>query len=301
VPASQPGMNEKGQTPMKTRPTIIEFAKELYRIWATERPGQLAAALAYYGMFAFAPVIFIAFWVAGFFIDQFSADLFFTRLESLFGPEVAIFIQDSVNAIAETTTGSSVITTLISVAALLLAASGLFYQLIFALNKIWGVPPPERGQTSGLIRQRLFSFLMVIGVGILFIIASLANVIFSWFGSLFDLGSSMPLLTTLSFLGLSTLAFALIYKILPEAEISWHDVWIGAFVTSVLVLLALLIFGAYLSLGNVGSAFEAAGAFAILLIGIYTIAQVFLFGAMFTRVFAEMYGSKIGESLTENS
>ena len=96
---------------MKSRPSIKEFAKELYRIWATERPGQLAAALAYYGMFAFAPVIFIAFWVAGFFIEQFSADQFFSRMESLFGAEFSIFIQDSVNAIAETTTGSSVITT----------------------------------------------------------------------------------------------------------------------------------------------------------------------------------------------
>jgi membrane protein len=285
---------------MKSRPSIVEFAKELYRIWATERPGQLAASLAYYGMFAFAPVIFIAFWVAGFFIEQFSTDLFFTRMENLFGSEVTIFIQDSVNAISETTTGSSVLTTLISVGALLLAASGLFYQLLFALNKVWGVPPPERGgQTSGLIRQRLFAFLMVIGVGLLCILASLVNVIFSWFGSLLELGASTPLLTLLGSLGIATLAFALIYKILPEAEISWRDVWIGAFVTAVLVILAAIIFGAYLSFGNVGSAFEAAGAFAVLLIGIYTIAQVFLFGAMFTRVFAEMYGSKAGEKSTD--
>ncbi|MFC1923689.1 YhjD/YihY/BrkB family envelope integrity protein, partial [Chloroflexota bacterium] len=115
----------------------------------------------------------------------------------------------------------------------------------------------------------------------------------SWFGSLFSLSPSMPVLNVLGFLGIATLAFALIYKILPEAEITWHDVWIGAIVTAILIALALFIFGAYLSRGNVGSAFEAAGAFAVLLIGIYTIAQVFLFGAMFTRVFAAMYGSKV--------
>ena len=79
---------------MKNRPSIKEFIKEVYRIWATERPGQLAAALAYYGMFAFAPVIFIAFWVAGFFIDQFSTAQFYTRMENLLGPEVTTFIQD---------------------------------------------------------------------------------------------------------------------------------------------------------------------------------------------------------------
>jgi membrane protein len=279
---------------MKTRPSLKEFAKELYRIWATERPGQLAAALAYYGMFAFAPVIFISFWVAGIFIDQLSAaNQFYIRLENLLGPEVAEMIQESVEAIASTTTGSSIIATLISVVALLLAASGLFYQLQFALNKIWGVPPPERGQTAGLIRQRLFSFLMVIGVGLMLILATLMNVVITWFGSLFSLSPSMPVLNILGFLGIATLAFALIYKILPETEITWHDVWIGAIVTAVLIALALFIFGAYLSRGNVGSAFEAAGAFAVLLIGIYTIAQVFLFGAMFTRVFAAMYGSKV--------
>ncbi|MES0359828.1 MAG: YihY/virulence factor BrkB family protein [Anaerolineales bacterium] len=279
---------------MKTRPSLKEFATELYRIWATERPGQLAAALAYYGMFAFAPVIFIAFWVAGLFIDQLSAaNQFYVRLENFLGPDVAEMIQESVEAIASTTAGSSVIATLVSVVALLLAASGLFYQLQFALNKIWGVPPPESGQTTGLIRQRLFSFLMVIGVGLMLILASVVNVVISWFGSLFSLSPSMPVLNVLGFLGIATLAFALIFKILPEAEITWRDVWIGAIVTAILIALALFIFGAYLSRGNVGSAFEAAGAFAVLLIGIYTIAQVFLFGAMFTRVFAAMYGSKV--------
>jgi membrane protein len=279
------------------KPSLKEFVQELYRIWATERPGQLAAALAYYGMFAFAPVIFIMFWVAGLFVDQLSAtDQFYTRIDTLFGPEFAKFIQDSVEAIGHSTTGSSVIATLVSIVALLMAASGLFYQLLFALNKIWGVPEPERGQTSGLIRQRLFSFLMVIGIGLLFVLGVLINVVITWFGSLFDLNPSMPVLNILGFLGLTTLAFALIYKILPEENIRWRDVWIGAFVTAILVFLAVLIFGAYLNRGNVGNAFEAAGAFAVLLIGIYTIAQVFLFGAMFTRVYSAMYGSKSKET-----
>jgi membrane protein len=117
-------------------------------------------------------------------------------------------------------------------------------------------------------------------------------VVITWFGALFELNSSMPLVNILVFLGLSTLAFALIYKILPETHIRWRDVWIGAFVTSILVALAVFLFGAYLNRGNIGNAFEAAGAFAVLLIGIYTIAQVFLFGAMFTRVYSETYGSR---------
>jgi len=285
---------------MKTRPSLKEFAQELYRIWVTERPGQLAAALAYYGMFAFAPVIFIMFWVAGLFLDQISAvDQFFARVEALFGPEVTAFIQDSVEAIGQSTSESSIIATLVSIGALLLAASGLFYQLLFALNKIWDLPVPERGQTGGMIRQRLFSFLMVIGVGFLFVAATLVNVVITWFGSLLELSPSMPILSIFVFLGLTTLAFALIYKILPEAHIRWRDVWIGALVTAILVAVALFLFGAYLNRGNIGNAFEAAGAFAVLLIGIYTIAQVFLFGAMFTRVYSEAYGSRSVEQASD--
>ncbi len=278
---------------MSESPTIKTFIKEIYNSWITDRPARLAAGLAYYGMFAFAPVIFIMFWVAGLFLDQISAaDQFFARMDSLFGSEVSVFLQDSVEAIGQSTSESSIIATLISVGALLLAASGLFYQLLFALNKIWGVPVPERGQTGGMIRQRLFSFLMVIGVGLLFVLGTLVNVVITWFGCLLELSPSMPLLSILGFLGLTTLAFALIYKILPEAHIRWRDVWIGALVTAILVAVALFLFGAYLNRGNIGNAFEAAGAFAVLLIGIYTIAQVFLFGAMFTRVYAAMYGSR---------
>ena len=286
---------------MKKKPSLKEFIQELFRIWAIERPGQLAAALAYYAMFAFAPVIFIMFWIAGLFVDQISAaDRFFARISSLFGPEISTFIQDSVQAIARSTSESSAIATLISVGALLLAASGLFYQLLFALNKIWGVPTPERGLASGMIRQRLFSFLMVIGVGLMFVLATLVNVVLTWFGSLFNLSIFTPFLTIMGFLTISTLAFALIYKVLPEAHIRWRDVWIGSLVTSILVALSLLLFGAYLNRGNVGNAFEAAGAFAVLLIGIYTITQVFLFGAMFTKIYAAMYGSKSGENTGEN-
>ena len=278
---------------MKTKPSLKEFFQKIYSIWVEERPGQLAAALAYYGMFAFAPVIFFMLWIAGLFLENISpADQFYTRLESFFGPEVTALIQDAVDALGQTTDETTILATLVSIGALLMAASGLFYQLLFALNKIWDLPEPERGQTWGMVRQRLFSFLMVIGVGLLFVLGTLVSVIITWFGSLFDLDSSMPVLNFVGFLGLATLAFALIFKILPETHIRWRDVWIGAFVTSILVTLAVLLFGAYLNLGNIGSAFEAAGAFAVLLIGIYTIAQVFLFGAMFTRVYSEVYGSR---------
>mgnify|MGYP001137684779 CR=1 FL=1 len=138
---------------MNKSPTLLDFVKELYRIWVAERPNQLAAALAYYGVFAFAPVIFIAFAVAGVFIDELAmTHQVFEQIGNVLGPEAAQLLQGTVETISQTTSGGSLLTSLISFLALLLAASGLFFQLQYALNTIWKVPPPAKGETLVLIR-----------------------------------------------------------------------------------------------------------------------------------------------------
>ena len=108
-------------------------------------------------------MIFIALAVAGIFIDELNAATqFFNRLENALGPETAQYIQSTVENITQTTFGGSVLTTIISFIALLLAASGLFFQLQFALNSVWKIPPAEKGETSSFLKKRLFSFVMVI-------------------------------------------------------------------------------------------------------------------------------------------
>ena len=278
---------------MNKSPTLLDFVKELYRIWVAERPSQLAAALAYYGVFSFAPVIFIAFAVAGVFIDELAMiHQVFERIGNVLGPEAAQLLQDNVETISQTTSGGSPLISLISFLALLFAASGLFFQLQYALNTIWNVPPPAKGETLVLIRQRLFSFVMAIGVGLLLVITTLVNVLLAWFGSFIPIERSVPISNLVALMGLITLSFALIYKVLPDVDIAWRDVWIGAAVTALLVTLGGLLVGLYLGSGRIGSALEAAGTFAVILIGIYYIAQIFLFGAVFTRVYASMFGSK---------
>lgn len=279
---------------MSNSPTVLDFIKELYRIWITERPNILAAALAYFGMFSFAPAIFIAFTVAGFFVDELAvADQVFRQLENILGPDMAQYIQNTVYAVSQpATTGSSFLISAIGFVALLLAASGLFFQLQYALNVIWKVPPPTKDSTLAFLRQRLFSFVMVIGVGLLLVLATLAHIILAWFASTFPMVSSVPFLNTLLFLGLVTFAVALLYKVLPDVDVAWRDVWLGAGVTAVLVTLGGWLVGIYLTSSGYGSAFEAAGAIAVILIGIYFISQLFLFGSVFTRVYASMFGSK---------
>jgi membrane protein len=281
---------------MKKLSVILPFIKEVYQIWMIKRPTQLAAALAYYGVFSFAPVIYIAFLLAGFFINEtFAAERFYTRLESVFGEELANFIQNAVIAISNTSSGSSIFLSIISFLALFFAASGIFFQLQYALNTIWQKSISSQQVTQAFLKQRLFSFLMVIGLGLLVIIVTAVNLVFMWFGSIIEVFlPSTKWLTFFNFVvltGVIILSIAFMYKVLPDVTITWRDVLPGSLITTLLIILGGLLFGLYFRFGGIGSAFEAAGAFAVLLIAIYTFAQIFLFGAVFTRVYTERYGS----------
>ena len=126
-------------------PTARRFLKDLFQAWGAGRSPQGAAALAYYSMFSFAPILFIALSVAGIFLDELmAAQELVTRLEHTFGPEVTLFILDVMSTVSQAVTGGSLLASLIGFVALLFAASGLFAQLQYSLNTIWGVPPLRR-------------------------------------------------------------------------------------------------------------------------------------------------------------
>ena len=177
--------------------------------------------------------------------------------------------------------------------ALFLAASMLFFQLQYALNTIWKVPPPKQGTTLALVKNRLLAFAMVVGIAVLIIASAMLSMISSFFYSIVNLDNPLRLFNTLGAIGLLTISFALIYKILPEVEIRWRDVWIGSAVTAVLIVIGVWLLSLYLKSAKVTSALEVAGTVAVLLITFYILAQIFLFGAVFTRVYASMFGTKI--------
>ena len=278
--------------------SLRDFIREIYQIWITEKPNQLAAALAYFGMFSFAAVIYIAFLLAGIFINEAAAaEQFYTRIEAVLGTETASFIQDSVSAISAANEGGSLIISAISLISLLLAAMGLFLQLKYVLNRIWGVPLVQRGKKLAIIRQRFFAFIMVIALGLLVVLVTVVNVIFAWFGSiiedLFGQSNLLSALNVLALLCIIVLSHAFIYKVLPDVKLAWRDVWLGSLVATLLLALGGLVIGLYFKLGGIRSALEAAGAFAVLMIAIYYFAQIFLFGAIITRVYAQRFGSKL--------
>ena len=281
----------------QSKPTqvgLVALAKEIYRIWITERPAQFAAALAYYSLFSFVPVIYVAYTLADLLLGRLStADLFYTEVSSLFGEEVAQSLQEAVMALIERTAGGTILTSLIGFVVLVFAASMVFFQLQHALNTIWQVPPPSRDETRAYVKNRLLALVMVLGVGLLVMAATVVGIVVSFVTSRLGLGGPLPVFSLFAFTGLVALAFALVFKLLPNAKVAWRDVWMGAAVTASLVTIGIYVVQLYLSASRLNSALDAAGSAAVFLMGFYLFGQIVVFGAVFTRVYASMFGSKI--------
>ena len=270
---------------------ILGFLKKVYQIRVSERPTQLAAALAYYAIFSIAPVIFIAFTIAGIFIDNIAlTERVFTTLEQILGPEMVQAIQDMLantsidlpDQLEQWTWLSSVI----GILALLWAASGLFNQIHFALNRLWQVPVASIDKSRRMLRIRLLSFSIVILLGLLLVIMSIVNGLLSWLDSIFDVPTDYSLIVILAFAGLTTLCFALIYKLFPDVALRWRDVWLGAGIAALLESIGFLLIGFLIQFGFLSSASAAAGSIAVLLMIAYYMAQIFLLGAVITRVYS---------------
>jgi membrane protein len=270
----------------------VNFIKEIYNIWVSERPTQLAAALAYFGLFSFAPVIYIAFIVAGVFVDKSALlDRIMSSIQATLGSGITLIIQEMLDRVGAKTEGSTWFLSLISFILLLLAASGVFYQLQFALNSVWKVPTPTERLMLRTIRKQLFSFLMVISLGLLLVAAALLSFLANWLSSLFSLFGFRPSLTVLIFFLIAAVSFAVMYKILPEVKITWRDVWAGAVAAASLVTIGGWLIAFLIQKTTFASALEATGSFVILLTGFYYFAQIFLLGAIISRIYAQRYGS----------
>ena len=272
---------------------IKEFVGDLVSAWNEDKPSRLAAGLAYYGIFSFVPVFYIVIKVAGIFVnDQLLSQQIFSRLTIVLGPETANYIQDLVIATEGSTTGGTFVATLMSFVALFYSASGLFSNLQYSLNTIWHIPNKPQSGFLKYIKNRLLAFILIIGVGLVLVIGVFGSLVFSFITSILPFGIIEPDVSFIAIIALAMLLLTLLYKLLPEVYIAWRDVWLGALITSVLIYIGGWALGIYFRVSGVGTAFEAAGALAILLIAIYYIAQIFLAGAVFTRVYASTFGSK---------
>ncbi|HEY3663494.1 MAG TPA: YihY/virulence factor BrkB family protein [Chthoniobacterales bacterium] len=266
--------------------------------WWNDNTFRLAAALAFYTIFSVAPVLLIAVGGASlFFARQTAVNRVVDELQRLVGGQGASAIRTVLESSAGIGKGAWAIT--IGIVTLILGASVVFAELQSALNAIWNVQVQvRRGLVLDYIVDRLRSFSIALGVGFLLLVSLVLSAALSALQDYMTnrMPSSPWLWQTgnivISFIVVAIL-FAMIYKYLPDVEIGWRDVWIGAVVTSLLFNGGKYLISVYLGHAAIGSAFGAAGSFAVLLVWIYYSALISFFGAEFTQVYARRHGRKI--------
>jgi membrane protein len=279
----------------------IDVLKQTFSEWMEDQAPTLGAALAYYTVFSLAPLLIISISIAGLVFSKEAAQgQIFDQLRGLLGDESGRAMEVMVqNASAEPATG--LVATLLGFVTLLFGASGVFAQLQMSLNTIWGVQPkPGRG-ILGIIQDRILSFGFILVVGFLLLVSLLLTAAIAFVGHRF--GDMVPgmealvqILNSIFSLAVIALLFAMIFKFLPDAKIAWRDVWIGAFITAALFTLGKFALGLYLGRSGVGSSYGAAGSLIVLLLWVFFSSQIVFFGAEFTQVYANRFGSRVAPS-----
>ena len=264
--------------------------------WIDDYAQSMGAALAYYTMFSMAPLLLIVISIAGLvFGDEAARGEIFSQLEGMLGASGALAVQGLLESVRKPS--ESVTATVFGVVLLLIGATSVFGELQDALDRIWRAP--VRAGQSGwwrLVQARLLSFGMILGIGFLLIVSLVASAALAalqkWWGPVVsDWVAASIIEVVLSFL-VTTVAFAMIYKIVPRVRIHWKDVWIGAATTSLLFTVGKLLIGVYIGRSGIASGFGAAASLVVVLVWVYYSAQIFLLGAEFTRAYAHKFGSR---------
>jgi membrane protein len=270
--------------------------------WHSDNVPRLGAALAFYTLLSLAPLLVVIVAIAAFAFGRKAAEgQLAWEIQGLVGLDQARAIQAMIRASVRPQAGA--IAALTSILTLILGATGVVVELQDSLNHIWHVPASTRfAGIRGLLRQRVYSFVMVLAIGFL-LLASL--VVSAWiaatgkfFGSMAPFHeSNLHLLTALVSFVVITFLFAAIYKVMPDVQLQWSDVLVGASVTSLTFTVGKQLIGLYLGKAGVGSSYGAAGSLVAVLVWVYYSAQLFFFGAEFTKVYARKYGSQFAAKL----
>lgn len=271
------------------------LARDTVREFVDDKAMRLGAALSYYTLFSLAPLLVIALAVAGlFFGAEASRGQLMGTLSGLLGPTGAQAVEDMVaNA---RTPGAGIVATVVGVVALLIGAGGVFGQLQQAMDTIWDVERKKGRGVMGFLKDRFFSFAMVLGVGFLLLVSLLLTAMLTAMGGFVSdaLPGGALLWQVVNFLvglGVTTLLFGLLFKVVPDVDAAWRDVMLGGFFTAVLFTVGKHLIGLYLGQGAVASSYGAAGSLVVVLLWVYYSALILFLGAEFTQVYANRYGS----------
>ena len=276
--------------------SLVALCKQAAAGWVDDYAQSMGAALAYYTMFSIAPLLLIVISISGLVFGPDAArGEIFAELRDLMGDDGAAAAQALLQSVNKPMQG--VLGTLVGFGVLGVGAISMFGELQNALDRIWRAPARPVGfGLWRLVRTRLLSFGMVLGIGFLLIVSLAASAAVSALGKFWAPGFGAwvlvaELINLLVSFALVTVTFAMIYKIIPRVRIGWRDVWIGAAVTALLFAIGKSLIGIYLGRSSFASAFGATGSLIVLLAWTYYSAQIFLLGAEFTKVYAQACGS----------
>src|SRR6478672_10929115 len=286
-------MTRSARSHILTPSSLWWVLKHAFIGWWNDNVPRLGASLAYYTLFAMAPILVIAIGVAGLVFGPTAVrGEVVGQIQGLVGRQGAEAVQAMIQGAAHPS--SSVLATVVGVVTAFLGATGAFIELQTALNAIWRVKPRPGVSVREFLLQRLISFGLVVGVGFILLVSLLVSAALAGLSKY--LGHSFPTLTALweagnvlVSLGVFTLLFAMVYKVLPDVRLGWRDVWVGALVTAGFFSIGKQVIGLYLGTSSVASSYGAAGSVVVLLIWVYYSAQVVLLGAEFTRYYVERF------------
>jgi membrane protein len=276
--------------------TLFALCRQAVLAWIADYAPSMGAAIAYYTVFSIAPLLLIVIAIGGavFGRDAVQGQIV-AEMTGLVGSAGAGAIEGLLQSASNP--GHGLVATIISIAVLAVGATSVFSELQSALDRIWRVPAQPR--VSGvwkLLRGRLLSFGLILGLGFMLlvslVVAAALAAIGKWSSGLIP-GWELLLqvVNTVIGFGLTTVLFAMIFKIMPRATIAWADVWVGAGVTAALFEVGKVLIGLYIGKSSLTSGLAAAGSLLVLLVWVYYSAQIFLLGAEFTWVFAHYHGS----------
>jgi membrane protein len=285
-------------TMMTTLRAVARLFGCTFTAWWNDNAMRLGAALAYYTVFSLTPFLIVVIAVAGLVIDSASAERqIVEQIALVIGPEGGVAVSGLLESARRPGTG--LVATLTSLITILLGATAVFTELQSGLNEIWRVPPASSSAMTLLVRARLRSFALIVGIGFLFLVSLVLRAataaLQDWLGGTIEVTHDVLALL------MSTLMFAMIYKVLPETPVAWRDVGVGAAVTALLFTLGQAALGRYLGTSSIASVYGAAGSVVVILVWVYYSAQVFFLGAEFTHAFATTYGSRAGTDIESTS
>jgi membrane protein len=276
---------------------VWTLVKSSVSSWLDDYAPSMGAALAYYTVFSIAPLLLIVISTAGLvFGEEAVRGEIFGQLRGLMGDQGAAAVEGLLASVSEPEEGTA--GAVVGTVLLLIGATTVFGELQNAFDRIWQAPGKDKeGGIWGLIRGRLLSFGMILGIGFLLMVSLVFNAAVAalgkWWGGFFS--DLEILVTTVNFIVsfiLTTAVFAMLYKFMPRVKIQWKDVWAGAAVTALLFTIGKFLIGLYIGKSAVTSGFGAAGSLVVVLVWVYYSAQIFLLGVEFTWVYSHQHGSR---------